>query len=210
MTTTNYPNGQQLVSSALTLNQINVLLQSLTCGMLGLPLPTTAKPAGYAAVRIDWPMDGQPFVATPFIDGCFLACTLEETPYNKVRNRTFTGDGPIIENWTYTRGWRVSWTLYGPNSLDRVRQIWSATFMDYFNDVLSLNNLFMVSDPSEPTRMPEQFNAQFWERCDFAVSMYENVTETISDGLVTSVEVKIYEADVSTTGTAADVTVTVT
>ena len=208
MTNTTYPNGQVLSSSALTLSQMNILLQSLTCGMLGLPLPTSTQAAGYAAVRIDWPTDGQPFVATPLIDGCFLACTTEETPYNKVRNRAFSGDGPVIENWTYTRGWRVAWTLYGPNSLDRVRQIWSATFMDYFNDALSLNNLFMVSDPVEPTRLPEQFNAQFWERCDFAISMYENIVESISDGEVTSVEVKIYDADVSTTGPAADFTVT--
>ena len=98
-TTTPYPNGQALVSSALTQQQINILLQSLTCGMLGLPLPTTAQPAGYSAVRIDWPTDGQPFVATPLIDGCFLACTTEETPYTKVRNRTCTGDGPVIETW---------------------------------------------------------------------------------------------------------------
>ena len=209
--TTNYPNGQVLTSTALTQQQMNVLLQSLTCGMLGLPLPATAKPAGYAAVRTEWPMDGQPFVATPLIDGCFLACTTEETPYNKVRNRTFSGTGPVIENWTYTRGWRVAWTLYGPNCVDRARQIWSAvTFMDYFADALSLSNLFVVTDPVEPTYTPENFNAAWWPRSDFAVSMYENVTETISDGKATSVENKLYDADVSTTGPAADFTVTAT
>ena len=208
MINTTYPNGQVLTSTALTQQQMNVLLQSLTCGMLGLPLPAANTPAGYAAVRTDWPVEGQPFVTTPQQDGCFLACVTEETPYNKVRNRTFTGTGPIVEQWTYTRGWRISWTLYGPNCVDRARQIWSAvTFMDYFADALSTNNLFVVTDPSEPTYMPESFNAEWWPRADFAVSMYENVTETISDGEVTSVEVKIYNADVSTIGPAADVTI---
>ena len=211
MTTTTYPNGQVLTSTALTQQQMNVLLQALTCGMLGLPLPTTAKPTGYTVVRIDWPVEGQPFVPNPQTDGCFLACVTEETPYNKVRNRTYSATGPVIETWTYTRGWRISWTLYGPNCVDRARQIWSAaTFMDYFADALSLSNLFVVTDPVEPTYTPENFNAAWWPRSDFAVSMYENVTETISDGLVTSVEVKIYDADVSTTDVAADFTVTAT
>ena len=209
MTNTTYPNGQVLTSTALTVQQMNILLQSLTCGALGLPLPKAAQPSGYAAVRIDWPQEGQPFVPTPETDGCFLACTTEETSYNKVRNRAFSGDGPIIENWTYTRGWRVAWTLYGPNCADRARQLWSAfAFMDYFADALSLSNLFVVTDPAEPIYMPETFNAQWWPRADFAVSMYENVTETISDGKVLSVENKIYDADVSTTGPAADFTVT--
>lgn len=78
--------------------------------------------------------------------------------------------------------------------------------MDYFNDQLNLNNLFPVSDPAEPTRTPENFNAQWWERADFSIEMYENVTETVEDGKVTSVEIKVYDADVSTTGPAADVT----
>jgi hypothetical protein len=193
-TTMPYPNGQALVSSALTQQQMNVLMQSLTCGMLGLPLPSTTKPSGYAAVRIDWPVEGQPFVPTPQTDGCFLACVTEDNPYTRVRNRTFTGVGPIVENWTYTRGWRVSWTLYGPNCVDRARQIHSAVvFMDYFADALSLSNLFVVTDPAEPTYLPENFNAQWWPRADFAVNMYENVTETISDGVATSVDVLVYE-----------------
>ena len=209
MTTTTYPNGQVLTSTALTQQQMNVLLQALTCGMLGLPLPTTAKPAGFTAVRIDWPVEGQPFVPNPQTDGCFLACVTEETTYNKVRNRTYSATGPVIETWTYTRGWRISWTLYGPNCVDRARQIWSAAvFMDYFADALSNNNLFVVTDPAEPTYLPENFNAQYWPRSDFAVSMYENVTETINVGQVTSAEIKLYEAEASTTGPAADFTVT--
>ena len=208
MTTTAYPNGQVLTSSALTENQMNVLLQSLTCGALGLPLPTTGKPSGYAAVRIDWPVQGQPFVPDPTVDGCFLACALEPTEYAKVRNNTPSGTGPIIENWTYTRGWRVAWVLYGPNAVDRSRQLHSAfVFMDYFADQLSLSNLFVITDPPEPSYAPENFNAQWWPRADFAVSLYENVTETISDGKVTSLEIKVYDADVSTTNPAADVTV---
>lgn len=205
-TSTTYPNGQVLQSSALTVAQINAIMQPLTCGMLGLPLPTANQPAGYAAVRIDWPTQGQPFSPLPNQDVCFLSCLLEETPYNKVRNKSLSGAGPVTETWTYTRGWRISWTLYGPNSTDRARQIWSATFMDYFNDVLNLANLFPVSDPVEPIRAPELINAEWWERCDFSLSLYENVTETIEDGQAISVEIKVYDG--SPADPVADFTVT--
>jgi hypothetical protein len=120
-----------------------------------------------------------------------------------VRDRTFSGTGPVTETWGYTRGWRVAWCLYGPNSTDRARMIHSAMFMDYFNDVLSLSNLYPISDPPEPTRIPEQTNSQWFERADFHIIMYEQVTETIEDGAVTSVEVKVYDKD----GLAADITV---
>ena len=210
-TSTPYPNGQTLVSSALTVSQMNALLQSLTCAMIGLPLPSSGLPAGYARVRIDWPQEGQPFTTTPNQDGCFLACVPHDVDYTRVRNRTVSGAGtelsPLTETWTYTRGWRVTWTAYGPNAEDNLRAIKSALFMDYFNDQLNLSNLFPLPDPSEVTYLPETFNAQWWPRADFAVIMYENVTETIQDGAVTSVEVKVYDG--SPEDPVADFTVTV-
>jgi len=194
-TSTTYPNGQTLVSNALTLEQINDVIQPLTCGMMGL------GPLDANQVRVEWPTQGQPFGVTPKQDVCYLACTLEDGLYNKVRNKTLSGmgstDDPLMESWTYTRIWRIAWTLYGPNSLDRARQIWSAMFLDYFNDQLNESNLFPVPDPAEPMRVPELINAEWWERCDFAITMYENVTETIQDSAVTSVEVKVYDGSPS-------------
>ena len=81
----------------------------------------------------------------------------------------------------------------------------SAFFMDFFNDQLSLQNLYPVSDFAEPTRTPEQTNAQWFERADFHVIMYEQVTETINDGVVTSVEVKVYDG--SDDDPVADITI---
>jgi hypothetical protein len=161
------------------------------------------NPPNPALVRIDWQTEGQPFVPRPQDDICFISCIPENVEYRTVRDRTFSGTGPVTETWVYTRGWRVAWCLYGPNSTDRARMIHSAMFMDYFNDVLSLSNLYPISDPPEPTRIPEQTNSQWFERADFHIIMYEQVTETIEDGAVTSVEVKVYDKD----GLAADITV---
>jgi hypothetical protein len=197
-TTTTYPNGQSLVSSALTLTQINAVFQPLLCGALGI------NPPDYTLVRDSWQTQGQPYTPRPTQDVCYFTCVPEDSDYAKIaRDRMFTGTGPVTENWNYTRQWRIGFVLYGPNSLDHARQLHSAFFMDYFNDVLSLSNLYPLNDPFEPTRIPEQSNGEWWERADFHVLAYEAVVETIQDSIATSVEIKLETND----GLAADFTV---
>jgi hypothetical protein len=200
MTSTTYPNGQTLTSSALTVEQINIIVQQLTCGMLGI------VPVDNSKVRVSWQPQGQPDVALPSQDSCYVSCVLQDADYSRVRNRTFSGDssGPITETWVYTRNWRIEWAAYGPNSFDRVRQIHSALFIDFFNDQFSiLGNLFPVLDPAEPVRLPELHNAQWYDASRFHCDFYEQVTETIQDNVVTSVEVKVLDK----TGTVADITI---
>jgi hypothetical protein len=178
--------------------QINAIFQPLICGALGI------NPPDYAKVRDSWQTQGQPYTPRPGEDVCYFTCTPEDSEYAKTaRDRVFTGVGPVTESWNYTRQWRVAFVLYGPNSLDRARQLHSAFFMDYFSDQLSLSGLYTLDDPPYPTRVPEQFNAEWWERADFHILMYEAVTETIQDSIATSVEVKLN----TDAGLAADFTV---
>jgi hypothetical protein len=199
-TSTTYPNGQVLVSSALTVAAINAALQTLTCGMIGI------NPPDFSLVRVDWQTEGQPF-ENANVDICYLACVPKDEAYSRVRDKTLTspgpGTGPVTENWLYTKGWEISWTLYGPNSEDRARMIRSAFFMDYFNDALSAVNLYPVNEPAEVRRAPELINGQWFERADFSIVMYEQVIETIEDGAATSVEIKINDKS----GQLADFTV---
>lgn len=200
MTTTTYPNGQVLSSTALTVNQINILVQALTCGMIGI------NPTDPSQVRVDWPQQGQPDVALPTQDSCFISCITEDVEYSRVRDHTLSGDGPVTETWVYTRGWRISWALYGPNSFDRARQIHSALFQDYFNDEFSLSNLYPVLDPREPVRIPVEHNAQWYDSSQFHCIFYEQVTETISTPAVSSLEIKVYDGSVD--DPVADITIT--
>jgi hypothetical protein len=189
-----YPNGQQLLSSALTPKTINSFILQLTCGMLGI------NPPDYSQVRDSWQTQGQPF-ADVGTDVCFVACVPENVDYRLVRNRTYTTvpaqpgvEEQVQENWTYTKGWRVDWVLYGPNAEDRARMLKTALFLDWVNDELNNTNLFPLPDTPEVTRIPELVNAQWFERADFHCVMYENVTETIMDGTVQSVEIKLFDA----------------
>ena len=188
-TSTTYPNGQTLVSDALTKDQINALIQTLTCGMLGINPPDPFQ------VRVDWPIEGQP-AQNNQTDVCYIRCTTKDNPYSRIRDRVLTQAGTgksavLTENWFYTRVWQIAWTFYGPNSTDRARMVWDAMFMDYFADELAAENLFPVPDMPEPIRVPENFNAQWWERADFEVEMYEGISETINDGIATSVQVTV-------------------
>ena len=214
MTTTNYPNGQTLVSSALTQQQISAIVQGITYGMLGLSVP---PPSSYQPVSVNWQTQGQPFMAAPSsslptspggVDECYVACVTQDEDYTKIRNRTYSGSGPILETWVYTRGWRVSWVLYGPNATDRARMIWSAMFMDYFNDQFNLSNIYPISEFQEPTRVPEEINKQWYDRADFSINCYEQVTETIYDGQVTSVAVGIYDGTDNVNNPVASIVVT--
>jgi hypothetical protein len=206
-TVTPYPSGQQLVSSALTVAQINALMVPLTYGMIGL---SVTPPGITSPVRDVWPTEGQPFQDAN-TDVCYVKCVPHDVDYSRVRDKTLSQSGSgdttvLTETWVYTKGWDIAWTLYGPNSEDRARMIRSALFMDYFNDQLNLSNLYPVPDAPEVTRMPEEWNAQWIERADYHIVMYEQVTETITDGIATSVEVKVFDGSPSDPG--ADFTVT--
>lgn len=190
MTITTYPNGQTLTSTALTVEQINVIVQIITCGMLGI------NPVDPSQVRVSWQEQGQPDVALPSQDSCYITCVLQDVDYSRVRDHTLDGDnsGPLTETWVYTRGWRVAWNTYGPNSFDRARQIHSALLqVDYFYDQFATSNLYAVTDPPEPVRLPIQHNAQWYDASSFHCIFYEQVTETIQTPTVTSVEIKVYD-----------------
>jgi len=194
MSTTTYPNGQVLTSSAKTPQEMNAIFQPLTMGVLGL----WTTPPDYSLVRVNWQTQGQPFSGLPSQDVCYLACTPIHEEYSNVREYTQSAGTPLTETWTYTRPWRIAWVLYGANSSDRVRMLWSATFTNYFNDQLAAANLYPLSEFTEPTRMPEQINAEWWERADFAIDLYEQVTEVLTTptgGIALSVENLVYTAD---------------
>jgi hypothetical protein len=205
-TATLYPNGQQLLSSALSPASISAFMLQLTCGVLGI------NPPDYSQVRDEWQTQGQPF-ADVGKDICYVACIPTDVDYRLVHDLTYStvpaqpGVSEKVQEFrTRTRGWRVSWTLYGPNATDRARMIYDAMSLDWVTDSLSLQQLFPIPDFPEPLRVPELINAQWFERADFHCVMYEYVTATILDNTVKSVEVKLYDKD----GLESDFTVETT
>lgn len=187
MSSVTFPNGQAFTSTALTFLQMNVLMQALTTQMLGV---NTANPRFNDFVRLDWPTGGQPgWKITE--DVCFLRNVVVDDPYNRIRDKVSTVNDGITntETWTYTRTWRTSFTVVGPNSLDNARLIKSALFLEFSLDSLALSNLFIVPDIADPIRSPELLNGQWWERAELEVRFYEGITEKILTPSIASVDI---------------------
>jgi hypothetical protein len=175
----------------LTPNQIDLVVQQVTIAALGLTLQSPANPAdpAYAAVRVGWQQQGQPFLKITE-DVVFLRCAEEDDQYNRVRDVSINSQDQQLMQ--YTRVWRVWWTLYGPNSYDNSRIIRSALFSQATHDIFSSAQLYFVTNPSAPQRVPEEKDGQWWERVDFSARFNEFVTETppvtYADSVVVTLE----------------------
>lgn len=162
----------------------------------GAVVVLVSNPLAGRLVRQEWPSKGAP--AWDKTDNiAFLRCVEIDDAYNKVRDQgqgdpTETGAVLITE---FTRVWRVSWVVYGPIAYDRTTLLKSAMQQDFIHDSLAALNVFLMPEVSNPRRMPEEFEGEYWERSDFEMVFYEQVTETIVTNTVASVEVLVLDTD---------------
>lgn len=171
----------------------------------GDSLVTVTDPNAFAKVRIGWQKQGQPGPSID-MDTCFVRCAPIDTPYSRLRDNQANGTGPVIDMVdVFTRTWQSRWTFYGPNALNNAKAIQSGMikvqFATYF---LAANGIYCNPSISEPERIPENFQGQWWERMDMVIEFNEQITETLTVGSVKSVEVQIYNE----TGEIGDLTIT--
>jgi hypothetical protein len=182
--------------------QFNVIIQALTIQMLGYPIGSFDK------VRVDWQTEGQPWVKDPKTDVTFIRMLAEDNEYNRERHRQFilnAEDQPVSED-LYTRVWRVFWVIYGPNSFDNGRKIFSGLFSDAIHDIMAGSNVYLVTDPHMPLRVPEVDNGRWFERVDFSALFNELVTEAqVPVGVPTSLQVNIYNQESPNIETPIDI-----
>jgi hypothetical protein len=201
------PGVGTLVSSALTDDQVQQIWQNLVLQCLGIVTDPAAEgfdPLAYARVRTEFPEDGQPAWEIEEEVG-FVAAFIEPDPYANIRDEGI--DANDADSYTkttiYTRVWRVEMALYGPDSADRIRQIHSCMFLGFVHDTLAASNLYLQTDFPQPRRAPELYAKQWWPRWDFEVQMNEQVTETLVQPSMASVELIIVDA----TGVILDETI---
>lgn len=176
-----------MADTVLTQTQLENIFQSLTSTILNTTDPS--------AVRISWPTDGAP--SWKITDNvCFLKITPNDDPYTRPVQTDYgqqDADNAYV-NQVSTDGVRVSWNFYGPNSWDNARLVRSQLFTDATTTTLQSNNLALVTDVSQPVRMPELYNGQWWDRALFyanfnelvirqsSVPYIQNVTLTTKEG----------------------------
>lgn len=188
-TTSTFRNGLTLVSSALTQDEMNKLLQTLTLNVLGID--PDADPLAYSKVRIAWKT--QPGFERG-VDIVSIRATEKDGDYNRIRDRKYadTELGSVRQTDTYTRIWEVAWGFYGPNGFDRARLLKSAMALDFTHDLLLASKVALVTKYPATTRAPELFEGEWWERCDLKLTFYELITEQLVVNSITSAEVLVY------------------
>jgi len=170
---------------------ISTLIQTATIQALGL-----TAPAAYAAVRIDWPTEGQPAWGIGEDVVC-IGALLVDDPTDKQRDLVMgtDGGGNPLETITEQAVWRISWTFYGPHATAHARKVRGALFWQATHDLLADNALYVVTNVPQAIRAPEYFQGQWWERCDLSAEFNEGVTDTYAPTIAESVEVIVETQD---------------
>jgi hypothetical protein len=180
-----------MIDTALTLAQLNTLFQTLTMTLLGLDpsAPDSAK-----KVRIAWQQCGAP--AWKITDDMVsVRCLEADDPYNRQREveNSRIDDVTLNQATSYTRVNSVTWVFYGPNSYSNAQKVRSGIFYQENRDLLSRSNIYPIPDIVSPRRIPENENAQWWERVDLTISFNELVIENVTEGVITSVDIRFYD-----------------
>jgi hypothetical protein len=185
------PTGTQ-ISGIDLVDQTITLTNSITANGSNIAASVT-DPQAFYKVRIGWQTEGQPgpSIGTDIVT---LRCSPIDTEYGRMRDLVSTNsDSQITYTDVFTRAWRVSWTLYGPDALDDARAIRSALdTIQFVTDYLSGFNLYVNPSIKEPQRVPENFQGRWWERVDLEAEFNEQITETFTVGIVESVEVQVF------------------
>lgn len=181
----------------LTPDTVQALFQTATIAALQLPYttdPISPLDPVYGLVRIGWQQQGQPTQKITE-DITYLRATEEDEDINRTRDFEYVDSGndteDVVELTTYTRVWKIFWTIYGPNSFDRARMLRSALLSYNVHDLLAASNLYLVTSVAAPRRVPELRNGQWWERVDFEARFNEGTVEAPLVPTATSVDIDV-------------------
>lgn len=181
-----------MADQVLKLKELEDFFQEITCKMLNLDM---TKKENQDKVRIAWPTVGAPSWKINE-DIVFLRIT----PIDDKLARTLSiiYDTNSIDNINlnketgYTRVHKVDFTLYGPTSYDNADLIrYILLEPNSYKDEFKNKNLFVIPDIPMPTRLPELYNGQWWDRTDFSANFNEAVIRRSLVPFIESAEIKL-------------------
>lgn len=157
----------------LTLAQIQEYVWTLVTTLLGYDPTLTANAS---KVRQTWPTQGQPAWAITD-DVAFIRVAPAPDPYTLAKNAAYSVANPTTANRNvqYTRVHEIQFTFYGPNGYNNADKVQAGLFAPASKEYMAKKNLYLMTDVDTPTRLPELYNEQWWDRTDFRASYYENV-----------------------------------
>lgn len=165
-----------MADQILKLTELEDFFADITYKILGLD---STLAANKGKVRLAWPSNGAPSWKITD-DVVFLRVTPIDDKQARLLNiiyNTDEEDSEYLKKKTgYTRVHKIDWCLYGPNSYDNADLIRYAILEPHlYKETFKDKNLFIVTDIPMPTRLPELYNNQWWERTDFSATFNEAV-----------------------------------
>jgi hypothetical protein len=181
-----------MADQVLKLTEIEDFFQNITCQILGLDMTLDEN---QGKVRLAWPTQGAPswkidedivfLRVTPIDDR--VARTL-----NIIYNTNDEDNEYLKKKIGYTRVHKIDFTLYGLNSYDNADLIrYSLLDPHLFKSEFKAKNLFAIPDIPMPTRLPELYNNQWWERTDFSATFNEGVIREQQTPFIKSAEIEL-------------------
>lgn len=162
-----------MADTVLKLNDLKDIFFTETCKMLGLD---PDAPENQEKVRLTWSQDGAPAwgIAEDIV---FIRITPIDDVIARPQDVLYDTSAPDYaqKEIGYTRVHKIDWTLYGPNSYDNADLIRYKILTREFLEEFKKYNLYLITNVPLPTRFPEIFNGQWWERTDFQAQYNELV-----------------------------------
>lgn len=182
-----------MAEQVLKLKGLEDFFYEITCQMLGIDL---TKEENQSKVRIAWPTEGAPGWEINE-DIVFLRITPVDDRMARQQNIIYNPDKDdkayAKKQTGYTRVHKINWTLYGPNSYDNADIIRHLIFDYEYMKKFKIKNLFLITDVPMPTRLPEYYNGQWWERTDFSATFNEAVIRENKVPYITGTDIRIIE-----------------
>ena len=128
-------------------------------------------------VRFTWPRTQQP--GWPHnLDVCFIMITPEVSEIERWRDQEYNNPSDVLK---YTRVISVSFIFYGPNAWENCCEIKDA--LNYYETTAMLrsNNIALITDSTSPTRVPELFNTNWYNKCTYTANFNELVIKTYTE-----------------------------
>ena len=181
-----------MADQILKLKEIEDFFQNITSQILGLDM---TKAENQGKVRLAWPTSGAPSWKISE-DIVFLRVTPIDDKVARTLNISYNTqeeDNEYLKKKIgYTRVHKIDFTLYGPNSYDNADLIrYSLLDPHLFKTEFKAKNIFVIPDIPMPTRLPELYNAQWWERTDFSATFNEGVVREQQTPFIKSVEIEL-------------------
>jgi hypothetical protein len=167
------------------LNNLEDLIRKATLEILGIP----DNKANGGRVRIAWGQTGAP--AWKIADNiAFIRVYQVDGQYNRLKDVQYQNNNitSLKRTESYTRIIAVDWILYGPSGFDDADIIRNGLNK---NETLTKNNLFLVYDRPAPTRTPELFNGQWWERSNLTAYFYEQISREYTMPIIAGASVTV-------------------